>query len=87
MSSKNKKVSAGPRHRNPLSRAQLFPKKVLNELLTWDIQMAVARKQIQEAFPDPVERLKYLNSLVEAMDEPSKEISEDEGVGDAEDVI
>jgi len=75
MSSKNKKVTGGgPRHRSPLSRAQLFPKKVFRELMTWDIQTAVARKQIWEAFPDPAERLKYLNSLIEVIDEPSKEI-------------
>jgi len=74
MSSKNKKIiHAGPRHRPPVSRAQLFPKKVLREMLVWDYQTAVARQQIEKAFPDPAERLKYLNSLIEEMDEPSKE--------------
>lgn len=66
------------RHQRPLSRANLFPKKVLRELIAWDACTAIARQQIEKAFPDPVERLEYLNSLIEAMDEPSKEISEDE---------
>lgn len=76
MSSKNKKIlHAGPRHRPPVSRAQLFPKKVLREMMIWDVQTALARQQIEKAFPDPVERLAYLNSLIEAMDEPSREVS------------
>ena len=66
MSSKNKRPKpAGPKR--TFSRIQAFPKKVIKELVTWDIQTAIARKQIEEAFPDPEERLKYLNSLVEAM--------------------
>ena len=77
MSSKRKKIiHSGPRHRPPVSRAQLFPKKVFREMLAWDPQTALARQQIEKAFPDPAERLAYLNSLIEAMDEPSREIPE-----------
>jgi hypothetical protein len=66
MSSKNKKIlRAGPKR--TFSRIQAFPKKVFKEIVTWDIQTAIARKQIEEAFPDPGERLNYLNSLIEAM--------------------
>ena len=75
MSSKNKRPKpAGPKR--TFSRMQAFPKKVFKELMIWDYTTAIARKQIEEAFPDPEERLKYLNSLMKAMDPEEEHVDQ-----------
>lgn len=56
------------------SRAQLLPKKVAREEMKFDYQYALMKQQIEKAFPDPTKRLEYINSLLRALDEASREI-------------
>lgn len=72
MSSKHKKlVSCGQRHKRPITREDLFPKKVFKELERMDPEFAAMKMMVNKAFPDPQERLEYIRSLIAEMDRPS----------------
>lgn len=62
-------------------RAALLPKKVVKEQQKFDFQLYMMNQQITKAFPDPTDRLHYINSLLVAMDEPSQETPPLDGNG------
>lgn len=62
------------KNRRPTSREQLLPKKVAKEQWRFDQQYAIMKQQIEKAYPDPTERLRYINSLLRGLDEMSQEI-------------
>lgn len=76
MSSKNKKpIPCGPRHRRPVTREDLLPKKVIREMFQGRyINPEWMKREISRVFPDPKERQVYVNSLIKAMDGPPTEI-------------
>jgi hypothetical protein len=55
-------------------RSALLPKKVVKEQKKFDFQLYMMNQQITKAFPDPTDRLHYINSLMAAMDKPSQEV-------------
>jgi len=62
------------KNRRPTSREQLLPKKVAREEMKFDYQYALMKQQIEKTYPDPKERLAYINVLLRGLDEASREI-------------
>jgi hypothetical protein len=48
-------------------RADLLPNKVAKEERRFDSQYDMMRRQIEKNFPDPVERMRYINALIEGL--------------------
>lgn len=79
MSRKNKTVG---RKRNPHRigvRESVLANKVAKEEHQFDLQYHIIKQQIMAKFPDPVDRLRYINGLISAMNEPMQEIPEESG--------
>lgn len=66
------------KNRRRTSRLDLLPNKVAKEEKKFDTELFYMKQRIEKSFPDPVERMRYINALIEAMDEPVSDAENDE---------
>lgn len=75
---KNKIIK--PRHKNPLNKRDLFPKKALKA----DFESQMAYEILKKKFPNPKERQAYIQSLLDGLEKTESQEHTQEYIDPAE---